>query len=89
MHVNKFSFLVLKAYHLNYYQYIPICKKGKEYILGAIEEICNKYKQRGVFKATQIECNGAFKCARTELQSDRFGKICLNTCDAQKHVPMI
>ena len=32
MHVNKVSFLVSKAYHLSYYQCIPIYKKGKEYI---------------------------------------------------------
>ena len=70
MHVNKVSFLVSKAYHLNYYQCIPICKKGKEYILIAIEQKCNKYKQRGVFKVTQIESDGVFECARTELQSD-------------------
>ena len=42
MHVNKVSFLVSKVYHLNYYQCIPICKKGKEYILTAIEQMCNK-----------------------------------------------
>ena len=32
MHVNKVSFLVSRSYHLNYYQCIPIQKKGKEYI---------------------------------------------------------
>ena len=36
MHVNKVYFLVLRAYHLNYYQCIPICKKGKKYTLAAI-----------------------------------------------------
>ena len=70
MHVNKVSFLVLKSYHLNYYQCILIWKKGEEYILTAIEQMCNKYKQRRVFKVTQIEGNGAFECVRTELQSD-------------------
>ena len=40
----KISFLVSKAYHLNNYQCIPIFKKGKEYILGAIEQMCNAYK---------------------------------------------
>ena len=34
----------LKAYYLNYYQCIPICKKRKEYILTAIEQRCNEYK---------------------------------------------
>ena len=42
MHVNKVLFLVLKSYHLNYYQCIPIWKKGKEYILKAIEQMCNE-----------------------------------------------
>ena len=70
MHVNKVSFLVLRSYHLNYYQCIPIRKKGKEYILKAIEEMCNEYKQRGAFKVTQTEGNGAFECVRTELQSN-------------------
>ena len=86
MHVNKVSFLVSNAYHHNYYQCIPICKKGKEYILGAIEQMWNEYKQRGVFKFTQIEGDSAFEWAMTELQSDRFEHICLITCDAQKHV---
>ena len=89
MHVNKISFLVSKDYHLNYYQYIPIRKKGKEYILDAIETMCNEYRQRGVFKVTQIEGDGAFECVRSDLQSDRFGNIRLITCDAQKHVPRI
>ena len=51
--------------------------------------MCNEYKQRGAFKVTQIEGDGAFECVRTELQSDRFGNIRLITCDAQKHVPKI
>ena len=89
MHVNKICFLVSKAYHLNYYQCIPIRKKGKEYILDAIETMCNEYKQRGVFKVTQTEEDGAFECTRSDLQSDRFGNIRLITCDAQKHVPRI
>ena len=42
MHVNRVSFLVYKAYDLNYYQCISIRKKGKEYILDAIKEMCNK-----------------------------------------------
>ena len=70
MHVNKVSFLVSKSYHLNYYQCIPIQKKGKKYILTAIEQMCNEYKQRGAFKVTQIEGDGAFECVRTELQSN-------------------
>ena len=70
MHVNKVSFLVLKSYHLNYFQCVPIQKKGKEYILTAIEQMCNEYKQRGIFKVTQIEGNGAFEYVRTELQSN-------------------
>ena len=61
-------------------------KKGEEYILTAIEQMCNKYKQRGIFKVTQIEGDGAFECVRTELQSNRFGNICLITCDVQKHI---
>ena len=89
MHMNKVSFLVSKAYYLNYYQCVPICKKGKEYILTAIEQMCNKYNQRGIFRVTQIEGNRAFECARTELQFGWFGNICLITCDTQKHVPRI
>ena len=89
MHVNKICFLVSKAYHLNYYQCIPIRKKRKEYILDAIETMCNEYKQRGVFKVTQIEGDGAFECTRTDLRSDRFGNVRLITCDAQKYVPRI
>ena len=89
MHVNKICFLVSKAYHLNYYQCVPIKKKGKEYILDAIETMCNEYKQRGVFKVKQIEGDGAFDCVKSDLQSDRFGNIRLITCDAQKHVPRI
>ena len=42
-----------------------------------------------MFKVTQIESDGAFECARTELQSDCFGNIRLITCDAQKHIPRI
>ena len=82
MHMNKVSFLVSKTYHLNYYQCISICKKGKEYILRAIKQMCNEYKQRGILKVTQIEGDDAFECARTELQSDCFVNICLITCDA-------
>ena len=89
MHVNRISFLVSKAYHLNYYQCIPIRKKGKEYILNAIEQMCHEYKQKGASKVTQIEGGGAFECARTKLQSDWFENIRLITCDAQKHVPRI
>ena len=57
--------------------------------MRAIEEMCNEYKQRGAFKVTQIEGDGAFECVRTELQSNQFGNVCLITCDAQKHVPKI
>lgn len=75
MHVNKVFSLVSKAYHINYYQYVLIYKKGKEYILGAIEEMCNEYRQRVIFNVTQIVGNGAFQCVKTELQSDCFGNI--------------
>ena len=50
--------------------------------MKAIEEMRNEYKQRGAFKVTQIEGDGAFECVRTELQSNRFGNVRLITCDA-------
>ena len=49
MHVNKVAFLVSKSYHLNYYQCIPIWTKNKAKFLEDLLQMCNKYKQKGVF----------------------------------------
>lgn len=46
----------------------------------------HEYKQRGIFRVTQIEADGAFKYLESELQAEPF-QIQLITCDTNKHVP--
>ena len=88
MHVNKVAFLVSKSYHLNYYKCIPIRNKNKAKFMEALLQMCNKYKQQGVFRVTQIEADSAFRCIESNLQAEPFG-IKLVTCNTDKHVPRV
>ena len=85
MHVNKVCFLVSKAYHLNYYQCIPIRMKNRAKFVQELLEMWNEYKQRWVFHVMQIKVNGAFKCLESELHAEPF-QVKLVTCDAKKHI---
>ena len=54
--------------------------------MEALLQMCNKYKQQGVFRVTQIETDGAFRYIESDLQVEPFG-IKLVTCNMDKHVP--
>ena len=86
MNLNKISFLMSKVYHLNYNQCIPTRKKSREKILEALLDMCNEYKQIGVFHVTQIEVKDAYKSLKSELQGKAF-QVKLVTCHANKHMP--
>ena len=86
MQVNKTPFLVSKAHHLGYYQCIQIQHKTKAKFMEGITKMCNKYRERGIFRVTQIEGDNVFEWIRSDLEGDPF-QIRLNTCDAEKYVP--
>ena len=67
MHVNKVALLISKSYYINYYQCILIRKNNRDKFMEALLQIFNEYKQRGVFRVTQIEVDGAFKCFESKL----------------------